>query len=292
MIRLFVFDFVTLFIDVNYPDLLAHGRCRSLLEHGDLASELLNYPNLDFTVGTYIEEFDSEAEPEDVIQTIENSPVLDHWNEQLIVIKDWSGAMDLLGEHMDSVEGVIGSERGFDRAFERAWFDIEADDPRDSISVNCKEASRHWNIEFEAEGIDIRHKKIFENEDEEIEKEFNSEPNTGWMSEVIYACESFNKELINAHFEKLDDKCYFIGGDDKNQGDIYHKLWLEPSSEPTIVQYTIRFDEYNSSSIKADTSGLDPEAVDSSAFVYFIFLVLNFCIRRLSRSLRSQYLTY
>lgn len=216
------------------------------MQESDIIKAYLAYPNLDFTVNTYIEDFNPHADAEDVIQTIENSSVLEHWDEQAVHMQDWSGAMELLSEQMTSVEGVIGDGNDFDRVFERAQFNIDESDSRDGITVECKEGRRRWDLTFDADNINIRHEKIFENEDEEIENRFNSGSDTGWSTEVSSEGDSFKNTLLNAHFERLDDACYFVGGNDVRREDLYHKLWLEPSSESTTLRYTIYFDEYDS----------------------------------------------
>lgn len=209
----------------------------------DLIKAELSYPNLDFTTETYIEDFDSDAEPGDVIETVEDSDVLDHWNGQALMIADWDGAMDLLSEDANSVKGVVGNGRDFDRVFEHASFDIDGNSDRDTIVVECKEGGRRWLMKFESEDIDIRHEKVFENEDEEMENTFDSGQDAGWMSEVINAGDAFRNELTSVHFERLDKACYFIGGDDSDREDVYHKLWLMPSSDSTTLRYTIHLDQ-------------------------------------------------
>lgn len=247
------------------------------------------YPNLDFTVDRYIEEFEPDADPEEVLKTIEESEVLDHWGEGAIHIADWKQAMELLSEHMDSVEGAVGEGNDFDEGFDRCWFDIEEDDKRDSITIECEQGQKRWEITFEAENIDIRHTKIFENKDEEIEEWFppfqeTNKPDiirelirdddrevdqlypdlpdemvekiaegreidakyppmhdAGWAKELSEQGDSFKNEFINVHIERLDDACYFIGGDDAERNDVYHKVWLEPDSD-TMLRYKIHFD--------------------------------------------------
>jgi hypothetical protein len=216
------------------------------MEVADIVKAKLAYPNLDFTVDTYIKEFETSADAEDVFRTVEKSELLDIFGEETIFTKDWVGVMELLSQRMDSVDGVVGSGLDFDRGFERCWFDVDEDDSRDSITVECKEGRRRWVIEFDASDIDIRHNKIFEEEDEEIERRLQSGQDAGWRSSVSSEGDSFRNEFINVHIERLDDACYFIGGDDANRQDVYHKVWIEPSSESTTLRYTIHFDEYES----------------------------------------------
>lgn len=210
------------------------------MKESDIIEARLAYPNLDFTIKTYVEDFNPQADAEDVIQTIESSSVIGNRGKEAIHIQDWSGAMQSLSEQMDSVRGVIGDGSDFDRVFERVQFDIEETDSRDSITVECKEGRRKWNLEFDARDIDIRYEKIFEN------KGFDSASDTGCTTEVSREGDGFKKIMLNAHFERLDNACYFIGGDDRSRRDIYYKIWLEPSSESTILRYTIYFDEYDS----------------------------------------------
>lgn len=206
----------------------------------DIIEAVLAYPYLDFDVDTYISEFDQEADSETVEQVVKDSAYLEWFTSGHPYISDWSSAMDALSEEMDTVEGVVGKGNDFDRVFDRATFDIDEEDSRESITVDAVKNGREYELIFESEDIAIRHQKVFEEDDEEIEEYSHEQsPDAGWVTYLSEEGDAFNEKFINAHIEKLDHACYYVGGNDPDRDDVTHTVWIEPAGEETVLRYII-----------------------------------------------------
>jgi hypothetical protein len=210
----------------------------------DIITADLDYPYLDFDVDTYLEAYaDEDIDAEDVEQVVNESELLEWFSGGVIYITDWNGAMDALSEEMNEVVARVGKGNGFDRGFERAVFDVSADE-QDTVTVDCVKNGRDWKLVFESEDIALRHQIVFEEDDEDIQEySHENSPDAGWATYYTDPNESFTAEVINAHVEKLDHACYYIGGDDVRRDDVTHTVWIEPARDVTMLRYRIQFDE-------------------------------------------------